>query len=228
MPASGPVRTTGSGRGNHARLPTPRGAASNSSPVGALESWRSRRRLRAIGAALLVLLAAVLFVRERMDSATVFVAAADLGEGHLLSLSDVREIDAPGSAVPASALLSLPDIEGQVLASPIGKGEILTASRVDVPADKGSDEVRTVSVPVPDKGTLAMLHPGAVVDIFSATPGTGTEPNFALATGAKVKEVPRDSRGESAGTVAIQVPTTAAPTVAAAAVESPVVLVLVE
>ncbi|HJE90865.1 MAG TPA: SAF domain-containing protein [Dietzia timorensis] len=228
MPTSGSVRTPGSGRGNFERSSTPRPGALSASPVGSLDSWRSRRRLRSIGAVLLVLLAAALFVRDRLDTATVLVAAADLGEGHPLVPADVREVEAPGSLVPASALLSWTEIEERVLASAMGEGEILTASRLDVPEERGSDEVRTVSIPVPDKGTLAMLHPGAVVDIFSSTPGPGGEANQAIATGAKVKEVPRDSRGESAGTVAIQVPTGDAPAVAAAAVESPVILVLVE
>ena len=228
MPSSGPVRMPGSGRGDFERSSTPRRSALSTSPVGALDSWRSRRRLRSIGAVLLLLLAAALLVRDRLDTATVLVAAADLGEGHPLVPADVREVEAPGSLVPASALLSWTEIEERVLASAMGEGEILTASRLDVPEERGSAEVRTVSIPVPDKGTLALLHPGAVVDIFSSTPGSGDEGNHAIAAGAKVTEVPRDSRGGSAGTVAIQVPTVDAPAVAAAAVESPVILVLVE
>ncbi|ANI93031.1 SAF domain-containing protein [Dietzia timorensis] len=228
MPISGPVRAPASGRGNLARFPGPRPGAPATSPFGALEAWRSRRRLRSIGALLLVLLAAALFVRDRMGTTTVLVATTDLVEGHQLAMSDVREVEAQVSVVPSSALLSWSEVEGQVLASPMGAGEILSSSRVDVPSDHTSDELRTVSVPVPDKGTLALLHPGAVVDIFSATPEPGSQTTRALAAGAKVKEVPRDSRGESAGTVAIQVPTGDAPAVAAAAVESPVILVLAE
>ena len=226
MSAHGPLRPPGSGRGTPARVPPARRAAPTTAPLGALDSWRSRRRLRTVAAALLLVLAAALFVRERLDTTTVHVTAADLDEGHSLSSADVREVEVPASVAPPAALHSWPEVDGRVLVSAMGEGEILTASRVDAPTDSDSDAVRTVSVPVPDKGTLALLHPGATVDVFSATSTTDAASNQLLAAGAKVKEVPHDSHGEMAGTVAIQVPTAVAPAVAAAAVEGPVILIV--
>ena len=184
--------------------------------------------LRFIIAAVLVILAAALFVRDRLEATTVLVAATDLEAGHPLASTDVREVEAPRTVVPPAALPSISSVDGQILASAMGTGEILTSSRVEIPAESESGDMRTVSVPVPDRGTLALLRPGAVVDIFSASPTAFSQPDLPLAAGAKVKEVPRDSRGESAGTVAIQVPTAIAPTLAAAAIEGPVSIVLVE
>lgn len=181
-----------------------------------------------VAAVFLLILAAAVFAKDRLGSSTAFVASTDLPKGHVLSADDLRQVTASASLIPEAAVSATADLAGRELISAMNAGEVFTASRLDAPTDTRSADLRTVSVPIPDRGTLAMLHPGAIVDIFSAPPTMESGASRALATGVQVTEVPRDSRGESAGTVAIQVPAGDAATVAAAALEQPVIIVFVE
>lgn len=231
MPASGLTRAPASRRpfspANSRSRPTSSRRSAPRTPTS-LDAWRSRRRLRILAAALLLVLAATLFARDKVSSVTVYVAASDLPKGHVLASEDLRQLSAPGSLVPATSVVSLAEASGRELVSAMGAGEILTAARLDAPAGEAPADVRTVSVPIPDRGTLALLHPGSIVDIFSAPMNDEIGASHALTSGAQVKEVPRDSRGEPAGTVAIQVPTADSAAVASAALNNPLIIVLVE
>ena len=231
MPASGSTRAPASRRPfspvSSRSRPTGSRPSAPRTPTS-LDAWRSRRRLRIIAAALLLVLAATLFAKDKISEVTAFVAATDLPKGHVLAREDLRRISAPDSLTPAASVASLADASGRELVSAISEGEILTNSRLDATAGETPADVRIVSVPIPDRGTLALLHPGSIVDIFSAPTNEEIGGSRALTSGAQVKEVPRDSRGEPAGTVAIQVPTADSAYVASAALDEPLIIVLVE
>src|SRR5689334_17689350 len=96
--------------------------------------WPRALALRRLIAAALVLLAAALALKSNPGRGTpvspVLVAAHDLASGVTLTPADVRVVLAPVALRPASALTSVDQAAGRVLAGAAGAGEPVTAARL--------------------------------------------------------------------------------------------------
>jgi pilus assembly protein CpaB len=118
------------------------------------------------------------------------VAAEELVAKKMVALEKV-----PQRFVAAGAISSARAIEGQVLSSPLTKGEQLTAARFAVPSAAGlaysiPKEYVAIAIPVDEvKGISGLVKPGDHVAIFATfAPGPGGEENITkvLLSDAKV------------------------------------------
>ncbi len=102
----------------------------------------------------------------------VLVAARDVPAGATLSAGDVRRVRWATSAVPAAAVREA-DVSGEVVASALSAGELLTTTRLLGPgllAGRDGDEV-AAPVRLADAQVAALLRPGARVDVLAAVDG---------------------------------------------------------
>lgn len=215
-------------------------------PRSVVDVWRMRRRWRQGAALALLALAAALHLSGGPRTSTALVASSDLAPGHVLSEADLEEIEVPAALVPVAAVDAATAL-GRAVAFPVGGGEILTSVRLDAGIGAPRRDRRIVSIPVPDAGTLALLHPGTNVDVYAmsgdsgahdpaapprvdmppspaAAPAGAPRPEDPLVAGAIVTEVPHDTRGAAAGTVALDVSAGDAPILARASVDGPLAL----
>lgn len=117
--------------------------------------WRRLvRRHRRLAAALLLAVAAGLTVDALRPpeavTTPVLAAAEDLPAGHRLQSSDVFALRLPPGAVPASAVAPArwDELAGEVLAAPVGQGELVTATRTVGAGLLDSAPPGTLAVPV--------------------------------------------------------------------------------
>lgn len=117
--------------------------------------WRRHAvRHRRLAAAVLLAVAAALAVQALRPAPTattpVLVAAAALPAGHRLSAGDLTTAPMPPDVVPEAALGpgDLAVVTGEVLASPVGAGELVTASRTVGAGLLASAPPGTLAVPV--------------------------------------------------------------------------------
>lgn len=138
--------------------------------------WRrmQARRLAAAGLAGGAVWAAITaFAPQQPAREQVVVASTDLGAGHRLEADDLSVVPIDAQAAPASRLGEASAALGQVLAAPMERGEMVTASRLrpssalrELPGG-----ARALHVPVADSGTVALVRPGDRVDVVSAAGG---------------------------------------------------------
>lgn len=160
-----------------------------------------RRRRRLIAAAL-VAAAAWSALRTlappAADTVEVLVAARDLPSGTRLADGDLVARAFPAGLAPSDASTAAP---GRVLAAPMGRGEVLTGTRVVGPGLALAQPGETiVPVRLPDAGMAALLRPGDEVDLVATDPGTGDSTVVArdvtvLATPADVPDGPAGGSG---------------------------------
>ncbi len=117
--------------------------------------WRrTALRHRRLAAALLLAVATALVVSALRPvpptTARVLVAAADLPAGHRLGAGDLTELQVPPGVVPATALgpADIARVTGEVLAAPVGVGELVTTSRTVGAGLLTSAPPGTLAVPV--------------------------------------------------------------------------------
>ena len=150
----------------------------------------------------------------------VWTAARDLASGTVVSRADlVRTGFAPGS-VPAAAVRSVNAVLGRTLATPLGRGEAVTAAHL-----AGSETLAgypgrfAVAVRIPDGDVVALLSPGQRVALVASDP-QGGQPPERVTDDAAVLVVPHrdsDTSGTSTGRLVVfAVPRAEADEVAAA------------
>lgn len=129
------------------------------------------------------------------DTVELLVAARDLPAGAVVAADDVRPLDLPRDAVPASAL---DDPVGATLAAPLGSGEPVTALRVIGP-DLAAAAPGTVALPVrlSDAGQAALLEVGDRIDLLATDPQAAT--TVTVAADVMVLAVPEGVASSSAG-----------------------------
>ncbi|WJY66312.1 SAF domain protein [Corynebacterium aquatimens] len=168
---------------------TYRPAAGESSSAAVVERLRSslatpgyRRSviLRRFIAGVLILIAcaSALGSRAKTDP-LIAVATTAKPAGAVLGDGDVTLTPVPEHLIPDSAVRDVDAVTGQVLASPISPGEVLTTSRVigpdlvslllaDAPPDQ-RDGYTMVPVKLAEPDVIPMLHLGDVVDVVTIT-----------------------------------------------------------
>ncbi|MEW1836583.1 RcpC/CpaB family pilus assembly protein [Nonomuraea angiospora] len=151
-----------------------------------IRAWLIRygRRRRLVAAALAALAVMSAFIATRPEpSPTVLVAARDLSPGPLgpgdLTLAALNH--PPTGAVRAAAA-------GQILASPMRKGEPLTDVRLlhsyRLPPGMVATPVR-----IADAATASLLTPGATITVLAA--GEETHPARAVAEDVRIITIPQ-------------------------------------
>ncbi len=154
----------------------------------------------------------------------VLAAAHDLPAGAVLGGDDVKAMPLPRSAVPAGVLTAAVPFTGRLVAAPLRRGETLTDVRLvgaGLLAGLADDGLVGVPVRLADAEAAALLQPGDVVDVLSASAGpTASGPAQVAAAAVRVLAVP--ARGSDTGEgalVLLAASPTAGARLAAAAVQ---------
>lgn len=119
------------------------------------------------------------------------VAAHALPAGATLTQADLRVVRLADDTAPADGLTAA-ELDGRVLAAPVGANEPLTQARVAGTAAlaPASGEV-SVPVRLPDPGVAALLRVGDVVDLWSTDPQSGGTDR--VASGVRVIAIPEEA-----------------------------------
>lgn len=139
-------------------------------------------------------------------AAFVLVAAHDLPAGAVLGAADLRVVSFPINVEPVGVLARGAAVLGRVLSGALRTGEPLTDARLLGPGLLVGSPSGTVAAPVriADGASVALLYPGAQVDILATSTGaSGTEPAGTvtlLATSAVVLALPDATDRGSPGT----------------------------
>jgi pilus assembly protein CpaB len=172
------------------------------SPLRVLDDLRRRvlvhrRLLGALLAGLATWLVVQASTAPPSETVPVWTAARELSSGTVLTSSDLTHTGfAPGS-VPSGALRSAADVVGRTLATPLGKGEPVSAAHL-----AGSERLAgypgrsAVAVRIPDPDVVRLLTPGQRVALVASDP-QGGQPPVRLVDDAAVLAVPRLSRDTS-------------------------------
>jgi Flp pilus assembly protein CpaB len=120
----------------------------------------------------------------------VLVASRDLAAGTVLTAPDLRIDARPPADLPNGTLTSTRDVVGRVLASGARGGEVLTDVRLVGPSLVDTLAPGQVAVPVriADAAVVALVSPGAHVDVLVAVEGGG--PAQTVVTDATVLAIP--------------------------------------
>jgi pilus assembly protein CpaB len=168
--------------------------------------------LRQVAAAALACLALVLALRSPAPAAgaapgetpvLVAVAAADLPAGTVLTADDLATVSLPAGAAPAGTIRS-DELAGQVMASPVRAGEVITDVRVVGPGLWSQVPDGQIAAPVrlADLAVATLLRAGDRVDVLAAV-GDGVIPSVqVVAEGALVLTVPATETGDGVATSA--------------------------
>lgn len=137
--------------------------------------WARTVAARRVVAALLVVLAAVLALRDdpAADRTAVVVANRDLAPGVTLTADDVAVAERDASAVVTGTLTDIADAVGHTLAGPVPGGEALIDTRILGPrlaaAAVGTGDARVVPIRLADAGVGRLLREGDKVDVLTVT-----------------------------------------------------------
>ncbi|PTR30499.1 Flp pilus assembly protein CpaB [Rhodococcus sp. OK519] len=169
--------------------------------------WARTDTARRVTAAVLIVAAGVLLLRDGLDDSgsPVLVAARDLAPGDVLSPDDIRAVNRPDADAPEGAVRDVGEVSGRTVASPVRVGEILTDLRLLGPrlteAAAGSADARMVPVRLTDPGLSELIRAGDRVDVLTVEQPTGSADSkrptaTVLATDATVVLVaPEESGG---------------------------------
>lgn len=190
--------------------------------------WRRTVLLRRAAAALLLFLAVLTGLRERLsDDPRVLVFTRAVAPGETLSRDDVSPVPVPSRLLPGTALREPEEVEGKVITAAATAGEVVTAARL---LDSGGETLSagsagnaTVLVPVrpAEPEVIPLLRHGDTVSVLTHA-GEREEAEI-VAAGGRV--ILADGR-ESPGTLLIGFPEEAARAVAAASLQAPLAVVL--
>lgn len=159
--------------------------------------------LRQVAAGALACLALVLALRppppgpDATDVRTVpvAVAAIDLPAGTALGPGDLTTVGLPEDAAPAGAATALDELSGQVLASPVRRGEPVTDVRLVGPGlwSQVPDGLVAAPVRLADLAVTSLLRAGDRVDVLAAAGAEAAAPSVqVVAEAALVLAVPAD------------------------------------
>lgn len=149
-------------------------------------------------------------LEDENQSVKVLVAAEDVPRGlsseELLSRKILVMQDVPARFVSADAVSSARTLEGQVLATPLSKGEQVTRARFQVPSQAGlaysvPKDVVALTVPVDEnRGVAGLVKPGDHVTVFVTLKAQQGEPTTKmLLPGARVLAVGMALQAEAVG-----------------------------
>lgn len=144
-------------------------------------SWRlavaRHRRLLAAACLAASVSAGIQALRPEDPRTTrVWVAAADLAAGHAVQPGDLTAASWASGSVPTG--VTDPDTAlGRRLATPLLRGEPLTQGRLVGPGLLEGQAPGTLAVAIrpAEPATIAMVRPGDLVDVLSASPGPGSD-----------------------------------------------------
>ncbi len=130
----------------------------------------------------------------------VLVAARDLSPGVPLAAADLRTVALPAGRAPSGALRDPADAAGRLVPGPVRAGEPLTDVRLLGPGLLPPGREVATPVRVAERATAALVHPGDVVDVLSATPDGSAAAAATVVTAVRVLSVPLgdDDPGEGA------------------------------
>jgi len=185
--------------------------------------------LRQVAAGALACLALVLALRppppvpDATDVRTVpvAVAAVDLPAGTALGPADLATVPLPADSAPAGAAAAVDQLTGQVLASPVRRGEPVTDVRLVGPGlwSQVPDGLVAAPVRLADLAVTSLLRAGDRVDVLAAAEAAAAEPSVqVVAEAALVLAVPdTDQEGTAEnGLLVLAVPPDTAQHLAAA------------
>lgn len=196
----------------------------------ATTAWLHRlaRHQRVVTAALagLGVLAGIAAVRPAQGrTVAVITVVRDLAGGAALTAGDLTSVQLPVKVAPTGALRSITDATGRTLAGPIGRGEVVTETRLAGSALLGAGGRVAAPVRIADAGSAALLHPGDRVDLLAAPHDGG--PAAVVASDVEVLVVPASASGLDEGALVVVACTpSAAQRLAGAAVSSRISVVL--
>lgn len=131
----------------------------------------------------------------------VWTASHDLPSGTVLARGDLTRTGFARGSVPPAAVRSAGEVLGRTVATPLGRGEPVTASHL-----AGSESLAgypgrsAVAVRIPDGDVVALLSPGQRVALVASDP-QGGQPPERVADDAAVLAVPRKGSEPAAGTL---------------------------
>jgi Flp pilus assembly protein CpaB len=127
----------------------------------------------------------------------VWTADRDLSSGTVLTRDDLTRTGYAPDSVPAAAVRSVSALVGRTLATPLGRGELVTAAHL-AGAERlaGYPGRAAVAVRIPDPEVVALLTPGQRVTLVATDP-QGAAPPERVVEDAAVLVVPRASEATS-------------------------------
>ncbi|MDO5033038.1 SAF domain-containing protein [Corynebacterium sp.] len=201
--------------------------------------------IRRVLAAVLVIAAALSALTSARDHPTALVAAREIPAGHELQAEDITTARVPTEMLPSASLGSDPaEAVGRVSVAAIGKGEILSSSRVlstELVADLvGGGESHMIPVKLAEPDILPHLHHGDTVNVIAGngepTMAMGSRPDAenptppshtTIASGARVVAVGAPEEEARPDTVLLALAADSAEIVAAASLSQPLTVVIV-
>lgn len=198
--------------------------------------WHRTLLLRRTLAATLLFIAGVLFAGSLISTdPRVVVFSRDIPAGTQITDQDLELRRIPSDLVPDQVIRIPEEALGRITASPVTAGEWVTAPRFvgtelvfsladdTDPAAAPTGPFNMVPLRLADPSIIPLLLPGDTISVISQNPDTGLPDT--IASGGKVVLV-GDTAGADPATVLIALPQPDADAVAAAALNSPLAVVL--
>lgn len=207
-----------------------------SSPAAVLNTlrtpgWHRARLLRRVAAAALVLLALVSAVPDTGGPGPrALVVARDISPGAAVTAEDFELLPVPPQLLPVGALQDPQAVEGRVAVASLQVGQVPTESAfigamllAELLPDSAGEKVNLVPLRLAEPEIIPLLRHGDTVTVLSQT-ADSPAPEV-VAGGARVVLAESVEDGDP-GTVLVALPESAAQRVAAAALYSPLAVVL--
>lgn len=197
--------------------------------------WHRTLLIRRALAALLLLIAAVLFIRSLISTdPRIAVFTVDIPAGTEITATDVTLQSMPSALVPHTAVHDPTEVVGRIAASSISAGEIVTAPRfvgneliasfvANGTEEFPGEQFHMVPLKLADPSVIPLLHHGDTISVISHDPDSGLPRT--IATGGKVVLVGQSGSSDPS-TVLIALPESSSGMVAAASLSSPLAVVL--
>lgn len=169
---------------------------------------RHRRLLAAVLAAAAMATALTALRPEPPATVRLAVASTDLTAGATLRAADVDIVALPTTSVPDGAVTETTQLVGQVLSTPMRRGEPFTDLRLasTTPVSGYGEGKVGAPVRIADPGIAGLLRPGSVVDILAVQTagGLGAEgPAKVIAAEVRVVALPTTDSTPTGGTLVV-------------------------
>jgi hypothetical protein len=152
---------------------------------------RNSRRVWAICAIALSLVAALTLATVTTSTTTIWVTTHQIAPGVVLSTADITKVGASLGGVQSHYYSSTARIIGNVVTRPIGGGEFIPLNAL---AQAGSvSDYRQLPIGIAKSDLPSDLAPGDRVDLYSVPKDSGGQPTI-VATGIRVQGVDNKSR----------------------------------
>ncbi|MCL2785119.1 MAG: SAF domain-containing protein [Propionibacteriaceae bacterium] len=149
-----------------------------------------RRLLAALSAGVCALAMCSLATGTAEPTVSVYTAAVRIPAGASIAENQVHIVAVPSSLLPQGAITSANLLNGQMTATAIPAGAILTEDNF-VPSSRAANGLVIIALPV-SSHILTILKPGDHISIFLTNPMTG---DTQLNRGVRVVTIPTSSSG---------------------------------